>query len=223
MKKLLLLWAVLNIAIFAAVAEEEALPPPLDPDYMGEHAMVLMTGGVNLFAANLPMYSKPSNIQLVYKLASNNQALFLLVKDADLVTIKTKPFNIERLMRGEQTTVKAEVYMGHLDKGGFLTYPDIELMFDEKLYLRELTKDSLVTANPVQKYDSISLTGGDKIMIHQIQTPPSYNHIVFMFQDVNCLSEFETSSSVPRENELLRRLSICGSMKPLYYSTDNLK
>ena len=65
MKKLLLLWVVLHMAVFAAVAEEEALPPPLDPDYMGGHAMVLMTGGVNLFAANLPMYSKPANMQLI--------------------------------------------------------------------------------------------------------------------------------------------------------------
>lgn len=223
MNKLRLLCCFLYFIVFTAVAEEQPPPPPLDPDYMGSHTMMLITGGVGLFAASIPTYSKPSNIQLVYKLSSNNQALFLLVKDADLVTIKTKPFNIQRLIRGEEVTVKADIYMGHIDKGGFLTYPDFELIFDKKMYLRELTKDNLVNSNIVQKYDSIKLSGDDKIMIHQIQTPPSYNHIVFMFQDVNCITEFETSSAVPRESEILTRLSVCGSMKPLYYGTDNLK
>lgn len=223
MNKLLWLGMLLCVLGFSAWAEEEAPPPPLDPDYMGSHTMVLMSGGSNLFAANIPLYSKPSNIQLVYKLSNKDQALFLLVKDADLVTIKTKPFNIERLMRGQEVTVKADVYMGHIDKGGFLTFPDMELVFYKKMYLRELKKDNLDRSNPIQKYDSVKLTNGKRIMVHQIQTPPSYNHLVLLYQDVNCVTEFSTSSAVPRESEVLNRLSICGSMKPLFYSTDNLK
>lgn len=223
MNKLLLLGALLCMLGFSVVAEEEAPPPPLDPDYMGRHTMVLMVGGSSLFAANIPLYSKPSNIQLVYKLANKDQSLFLLVKDADLVTIKTKPFNIQRLMRGQEVTVKADVYMGHIDKGGFLTFPDMELVFGKKMYLRELKKENLDRSNPLQKYDSIKLFNGNRIMVHQIQTPPSYNHLVLLYQNVNCVTEFATSSAVPRESEVLTRLSICGSMKPLFYSTDNLK
>lgn len=223
MNKLVLFFVFLNLISVSVFAEDEAPPPPLDPDYMGSHTMVLMTGGFSLFAANVPMYSKPSNIQLVYKISNKDQSLFLLVKDADLVTIKTKPFNIQRLMRGEELTVKADVYMGHIDKGGFLTFPDVELTFDKQMYLRELTKENLDTSNALQKYDSIRLTNGDRILVHQIQTPPSYNHLIVLFQDVNCVTEFNTSSAVPREGELLSRLSVCGSMKPLFYSTDNLK
>lgn len=223
MNKRILLGIFLIVVGFSVFAEEEAPPPPLDPDYMGRHTMLLAAGGSGLFAANMPLYSKPSNMQLVYKVANKDQSLFLLVKDADLVTIKTQPFNIQRLMRGQEVTIKADIYMGHIDKGGFLTFPDIELVFNKKMYLRELNKDNLDSSNTLQKYDSIKLSNGDRIMIHQIQTPPSYNHLLLLYQDVNCVTEINTSSAVPGESEVLGRLSVCGSMKPLFYSTDNLK
>ena len=204
-------------------AEEKAEPPPLDPNFMGSHSMVLVNGGYTLYASNMSTYKKPGNVQLVYKLKTPEQAVFYMVRDADLVTIKTKPFNLQRLMRGEEMKVKADVYMGHFDKGGVLTFKDMEFEFTEHLYSRELSKEALEASSNFHKYDTVRLAGKEKILIHQIQLPPSYDHLILFYQDVNCMTQFGASSSVPGQGEILGKLTTCGSMKPLYYSTDNFQ
>lgn len=208
---------------FGTIAEDEQAPPPLDPAFMGSHGLVLMNGGYTLYTSNIPTYNKPSNVQLVYKMESKNPALTYLVRDADLVTIKTKPFNLQRLMRGQEVTVKADVYMGHFDHGGVLTFNDMEIVFKKLLYSRELSKGALEPSSQSHTYDTVDLNGKGKILIHQVQLPPSYDHLILVYQDVNCVTQITASSAVPAQHELLNRLSICGSMKPLYYSTDNFK
>lgn len=223
MMKILRLFLLLIIVSFGIYAEDEKAPPPLEPEYMGSHGMVLMTGSYTMYASNIPTYSKPSNVQLVYKLESKNPPLFYLVRDADLVTIKTKPFNIQRLMRGEEVKVKVDVYMGHFDKGGALMFKDMEIVFQKHLYTRELTKEVLQPSANLHKYDTVKLSGKEKILIHQVQLPPSYDHLILVYQDVNCMTDVIASSAVPAPNEIISRLTTCGSMKPLYYSTDNFK
>jgi hypothetical protein len=220
MKNTLLLVTILlfSTQIFAADDPEQA--PPLDPKYMGVHGMVLMSNGSAIYASHLPTYKQPHNAQIIYSVTPD-VALLNLVRDADLVTIKPMPFNLQRLIRGEQLTIKVDVYMGRFERGGILTFESMDITLEEQLYLRML--DKLETSSWIQKYDTVQLRGKQKILIHQIQPSPSYDHLVLLYDDINCITQFPTRSKAPSEGKLNQKLSFCGSLKPLHYETEDFK
>lgn len=195
-------------------AEKAPPPPPLDPAYMGVHGMKLMVAEYNLYASHLPLYSKPHDAQIIYSLKGNNTPLILMVRDAEMVTFKPKPFNLQRMMRGESFTIKGDVYLGHFERDGFPTMQNVELIFEKQIYYREL-KDLEPSSN-FQKYDTIKIGNDAKILVHQIQQRPSYDHIVYVEQDINCVVEFYTSSAQPSFDELFRKLYLCGPLKPFH-------
>lgn len=220
------LWMLLLAVLvnFSAVAQEEDAPVelgPLDGKYMGTHGMVLMNAGASLFVSHLPLYEKPHDVQLVYEVKVGTSAVNIMVKDADLVTIKPAEFNLQRLMRGESFTVKADVYLGHFERGGILTHPQIDITFEEKLYVREL-KD-LAPAGRQQIYDTIDIGHGQRILVHQITQAPSYDQLILLYDNQGCLTQFNTSNPVPKRGEVFMALSMCGSMKPLHYETEDFR
>ena len=59
---------ILFLLTQVSFAEDEVKKlPPLDPAYMGVHGMVLVTQGSSIYASHLASYSKPHNVQLLYK------------------------------------------------------------------------------------------------------------------------------------------------------------
>ncbi|WP_231731536.1 hypothetical protein [Colwellia sp. TT2012] len=179
-------------------AEEDVKElPPLDPAYMGVHGMVLVNRGSTIYASHLPLYRKPHNVQLLYKLANKDLAILQTIRDSQFITIKPKPFNLQRLMRGEKMVIQADLYEGHFERGGMLVYENISLSFDKKLYVRTL--HDLKPASKNQQYDVVSLSQNYKLYIHKIQQAPSFAHILAIDLEAGC---FNTSSPVPKEIEL---------------------
>ncbi len=218
------LFAYLLIILVSLNSVAESVPeelPPLDPAYMGVHGMVLMNKSSTIFAYHLPLYHKPHDVQLLYKLAVKNVALVQLVRDNDMVTIKPKPFNLQRLMRGEKVALAADVYLGHFERDGMLVYENMTLNFAEKLYMRKL--DDIKPSNNEQQYDVVSYHKNNKIYIHRLQQSPSYDHLIHIDVNASCLTKFNTSSPVPKRSELQYKFLNCGTMKPLYYETQDFE
>ncbi|MEY8213477.1 MAG: hypothetical protein RPR97_03230 [Colwellia sp.] len=220
MKKML--FGILFLLSQVSFAEDEVKKlPPLDPAYKGVHGMVLVTQGSSIYASNLPLYKKPHNVQLLYKLNNTNLAVLQTVRDSQFITIKPKPFNLQRLMRGEKMVIQADLYAGHFERGGMLVYENISLSFDKKLYVR--TFDDIKPSSIKQEYDVISLRKNYKIYIHRIQQAPSFDHILAIDLEAGCLSRFSTSSPVPKEIELQYKFINCGTIKPLYFETKDFQ
>lgn len=199
-------------------AEEEAKElPPLDPAYMGVHGMALFTQGSSIYASHMPLYHKPHDVQLLYKLDNNNLALLQTIRDGDLITIKPQPFNLQRLMRGEKMVLNVDLYSGHFERDGMLVYENIPMTFDKKLYVRSL--DDIQPSSNKQAYDVVSLRQNYKLYIHRISQAPSYDHIIGIDIEAGCLNRFNTSSPVPKRSELQYKFLNCGTMKPLYFET----
>lgn len=194
-------------------------PPPLDPKYMGIHGMKLLNKGSSVFASYMLTLKAPKNVQILYKLDISQLFLLQLIKDADLVTIKPEAFNLQRLIRGEKIEVKADIYMGNYKKDGMLTYSNIPIIFDKQLFAKVIDKPE--ESNKRQKYDVVQVRSKERILIHQIQKPPSYEHLIYLSDDVNCITNFTSSSAVPTESEIHYKLTYCGAMKPLYYNTED--
>lgn len=221
MKKILLtlLLMVLNSTSFAREDVKEL--PPIDPTYMGEHSMVLVSQRSSIYALVMTTYNRPSNVQLLYKIANKDLALLQTVRDGQLTTIKTKPFNLQRLMRGEEMVIMADVYAGHFARDGMLVYENIPLTFAKKLYVREL--DDISESTNKQEYAVIDLKKNYKIYIHKIQQAPSFGHLLGLDLEAGCLTRFRTSSAVPKETELLYKFLNCGTIKPLYFETQDFE
>lgn len=220
--KSLVIFAFFYLAVQLSLAQDEA-PPHTAPDhkFMGEHPMVLIGNGSNIYASLLPTYKEPHNFQLIYAVDNKNLPLQELINDADLVTVKPQPYNLEHLIRGEKLKIIVDVYMGHFSKGGQLTYQNMALELEQQLYVRKL--EELDKSHIRHKYDSAALKNNQRLLIHQIQTAPSYDHIILLLDDVNCLTEFATATAVPKPNEVYRKLAFCGSIKPLYYEYQDFR
>ncbi len=202
-------------------AEEQPLPP-LDPKYMGVHGMVLMSKSSTMFAYHLPLYHVPHNVQLLYQLEVKDFNLVQVVRDNELVTIKPKSFNLQRLMRGEKLTVKADVYIGHFERDGMKVYSGVDISFSKQLYVRELT--DIAESSNQQEYEVISYNSkDDRLYVHKLQQAPSFDHIIHIDRTAGCLNKFKTSSAVPKRNELQYKFINCGTMKPMYYETEDFK
>lgn len=217
MYKIVVFIGFLCLSLFAT-GDDDA---PLDPAYEGRQGMVIVNKGSNLYVSNMPTYNMPHNAQILYKLELRELSLIQLVRDADMVTILTQPINLQRLIRGEKVTVLADVYLGHYDRGGMQVFKDLPITFNKPLYARML--DELESKDRKQRYDAVEVGNNEYILIHQIQTPPSYDHLVLATDYVSCIKEFDTGSAVPKENELIRRLMNCGPLKPLYFETEVFK
>jgi hypothetical protein len=221
MKKILLFILLITTTSIAFAKEETKELPPLDPSFMGEHNMVLVSHSSNIYASVMTTYNRPSNVQLLYKIKNKNLALLQTVRDGQLTTIKTRAFNLQRLMRGEEVVIIADLYTGHFARGGMLVYENIELTFAKQLYLREL--DDIKDSSNLHEYDMVDLKKNYKIYIHKIQHKPSFDHLLLVNLQSGCLARFRTSSAVPKETELQYKFINCGSMKPLYYETEDFK
>lgn len=202
---------------FSAEEGEPKPPPPLNPKYMGIHGMKLLNKGSSVFASYMFKDEEPYNVQILYRLSITNIALLRLIKDAEFVTIKTKEFNLERLIRGDEVEVTADVYMGHYKQGGIKTYSDLKIMFKKQLLVNVI--DEPKKSNKRQEYHVISLPNKERILVHKIQTPPTYEHLIYLSDNVNCITDFTASSAVPSQNEIHYKLTYCGSLKPLYYNS----
>lgn len=203
---------------YLAVAEEKKLAP-LDPKFMGIHPMVLVNNGSTIIASHLASYNSPHNLQLLYKLSVKDVALVQLVRDGGLITIKPKPFNLQRLQRGESLTINADVYLGHFERGGLLTYKNMPLNFAKKLYSRTLTE--LKDSSKTQEYAAVKLRKNEKLLIHKIQKAPSFDHLLIIDEVASCLLKFNTSSAIPETSELHYKFFHCGTIMPLYYETED--
>jgi hypothetical protein len=205
-----------------AFSEEEVKElPPINPAYNAEHAMALVNQGSRIFAVNLPTYKQPHDVQVVYKIDNPDVAFLNVVRGAELVTIKPKPFNIQRLMRGEEITITADVYNGDYRRDGTLVYENRTIEMSKQLYARELSE--LAVSSQWQEYDLITLKENERIYIHKISQAPSYNHLIFVDLANACLQKFRTSKRVPKESELTYKFVNCGTLKPLYFDSEDLQ
>ncbi|WP_085297942.1 hypothetical protein [Cognaticolwellia mytili] len=220
MKKIL--FSILFLLSQISFAEDEVKElPPLDPAYMGIHGMALFTQGSSIYASHMPLYKKPHNVQLLYKIDNDNLAVLQMIRDGELITAKPEKFNLQRLIRGEKLTVNVDLYAGHFERDGMLVYESIPLTFDKQVYVR--TFDDIQPSNRKQNYDVVPLRKNYKIYIHRIQQAPSFDHIIGIDLEAGCLTKFNTSSPVPKRSELQYKFINCGTMKPLYFETGDFQ
>lgn len=218
-KYIVLIFSFFTSYLCAEEVEEIVELPPLDSAYEDIHPFVLLHKNSKIYAYKLSGYEKPQNTQILYQLDVSDLPFLQLVRDADFITIKPKKFNVQRLLRGETFTVKAEVFNGDYRSDGFSVYTDVNINFEKQLYAIEMT--DITESSTKQEYETISYNNKrDRFYIHKVQAAPSYEQVLHIDLIAGCLTKFTTSKAVPEENEILYKLLECGTITPLYFNTD---
>lgn len=205
---------LLSTNLVSADEPEQSLP--FDPQYMGQHEMVLMSSESALFATFLPSLNEPTNQQLIYLIDAKGPHLFFLVRDAARVTIVTNEFNLQRLIREQSLQVNVQVYLGDISNDAKPIFTDIPINFVKQLYYRKL--DDIEPSGLRQTYDIVELNAQDRLLVHRIKNAPSFDHIVLVEEAKYCVTQFFAANALPTQQELLSKLLFCGSLKPLYFN-----
>lgn len=222
-------FAILNVLVLlfvlpTSVLTKEHKPThlePLDHGYVGIHGMVLFNHGRNLYASHMPLYRKPHNAQIIYQIETQHDSLLKLVKNTDMVTVKPELFNLQRLINGEAMSVNVDVYNGHFEREGSLQFKDIEIILSKQVYLRIL--EDISPASVEKKYDDVTLDNGGRLLVYQIQSAPSFDHILMLADTSSCPKTINTKTLVPEDKDLNALLDVCGSLKSVYFETQDFK
>lgn len=157
---------------------------------IGSHGMVLVTDGIDLFASHLPLYRAPHDFQLVYiveskykskvikQLLSARQS-YTSFDAGNIVTLLPAHFDLNELINGQSFDIKAQIYLGHFERGGKEWLLDNKFSFVRQVYKRPLTNlqvDESLSFSTWQIIDKPSKH--NQLLIHNIVSAPSFDAIV---------------------------------------------
>jgi len=187
-------------------------------DYMGSHGMVFFSSpGGELFAYHMPLYSKPHDYQLLYKLRAPQEVKQLLNKDG-LLTLLPERFNLSKLINGDTLTLNADFYQGHFERGGTKVM-SAKIEFVEQTYKRSLK--SLSSDTKGSNFEYIKIDDESHLLIYRIEKRPSFDSLTWLPADkttkldrlFNCDEDLKAPKSSAEVDALVVN---CLGSKPSY-------
>ena len=140
----------------------------------GSHGMVIVPDADEglLLASHLPLYARPHDYQIIYRIRIEQPGRLHSALKAGLVTLLPAPFDLSTLIEGRRLTVNARFYQGHFERGGELLF-EAPLTFERPVLVEQLlpwTGDSAV-------FHSLALSPTRTLLVHKIQSSPSFDAI----------------------------------------------
>jgi hypothetical protein len=150
----------------------------------GVHGMV-MFGHDNVYLSHLPLYAHPHDWQIILHVAAKDQKLLAEIKtqlkENSLLTIEPEMFDLMRLnpanTKAPLKSFKANIYIGHFERGGKLWKKNIEIQVLQVKIFRQL--DPLAAKPTNSEYYVL----GDKkhtYLIHRIFGRPDFDQIIHL-------------------------------------------
>lgn len=168
------------IAFLAGTTLATALAAPAT---FGQHGMVLFGGSDGLYASHLPMFHAPHDHQVILKVHVADPALDAALKrrldsKAVLWTIAPEKFELDRLApkaANPLRSFKADLVLGHFERGGATEYAGAKLVVDQVLVYRPLSPAAARAATA--RYLQVG-GGARRFLVKEIDSRPDYDHIV---------------------------------------------
>jgi hypothetical protein len=198
---------------------------------MGHHGMVMFAVGADIYVSHLPLFSAPHDFQLIYRVksANNNRILAMLAKDT--LTILPAAFDLNRLVDGESFKISTQIFTGHFERGGTLSFQDKSFEFYQPIYKRSLSQVPQISKSQNKTFVLLDTKlPNAKLAVHHIQAAPSFDMIA-LISDYQCIKtkdvEFETiETTLPAATPLTKDLASqglkqCGNVTTLYFETQD--
>ncbi len=144
---------MLKRMVFIVLALASAFTQAEDARY-GVHGMALFGGKDGLYAAHLPMFHAPHDVQIVMRVHFSDRRLDSAIRTrldgkTALWTIDPEKFDLSRLSPSSTRPLAgflANVVQGHFEQGGRVRYRQAELKVDKVMLYRPLQVDMVVSA-----------------------------------------------------------------------------
>lgn len=146
----------------------------------GSHGMVLLTDGEQLFASHLPLYRRPHDMQIIYRINAGvaQEALINLAQNS-MVTLLPENFNLDLLISGKDITLNTQFYRDHFERGGAKWHQPISVAFQEAKYLRSLINLATDDSVKLTHYQIKPISNTQHyLLIREIEAAPSVDHIL---------------------------------------------
>lgn len=198
----------------------------------GQHGMALFGNNDGLYASHLPMFHAPHDVQLILELRLADPALDRAVRarldgKPVLWTLSPEDFELDRLAPGNANPLKsfkADLVLGHFERGGSTVYKGVVVMVDRVLYYRKLS--AAARMSDAARYMQV---GGDKqrFLVKEIDSRPDFDHIVAISTGAATARDPlllpKAGIVQPAPAALLQALPGASLIGTIYFETDDLK
>ena len=220
MKHILLFFILLSSAALASAPQHNAHNTHKTHSYVGFHGMALILAGDKILASHMPLYAPPHNYQIVYEVTTNDthhkiikKALNESQKKQTQITILPTKFDLNLLINKLTPTLNTTVFNGHFERGGTALF-STKLTFKNPLYIKKLA----LTKPTKAEFDLIKLSAGRGLVIHKIQSKPSYDSLILVAL-TNEKYNGKLMCDAPVTTALTSKLKACFKSAPSYLET----
>jgi hypothetical protein len=220
MKHLLLLFILLSSAALASDPQHKAHNTHKAHNYVGFHGMALILAGDKVLASHMPLYAPPHNYQIVYEVTTDDTHLKIIKKELNesqkkqsQFTILPTKFDLNLLINKMTPTLNTTVFSGHFERGGTALF-STKLTFKNPLYVKKLA----ITQPEKEEFDLIKLSAGQGLVIHKIQSKPSYDSLILVAL-TNEKYNGKLMCDAPVTTALTSKLKACFKSAPSYLET----
>ena len=220
MKHILLFFILFSSAALASDPQHSAHNTHKTHSYVGFHGMSLILAGDKILASHMPLYAPPHNYQIVYEVTTNDTHLKIIkkalnesLKKQTQITILPTKFDLNLLINKLTPTLNTTVFNGHFERGGTALF-STKLTFKSPLYVKKLA----ITKPTKAEFDLIKLSAGRGLVIHKIQSKPSYDSLILVAL-TNGKYNGELKCDAPVTTALASKLKACFKSAPSYLET----
>ena len=220
MKHILLFFILLSSAALASAPQHNAHNTHKTHSYVGFHGMALILAGDKVLASHMPLYAPPHNYQIVYEVTTNDTHLKIIkkalnesLKKQTQITILPTKFDLNLLINKLTPTLNTTVFNGHFERGGTALF-STKLTFKNPLYIKKLAVKKTTKA----EFDLIKLSAGRGLVIHKIQSKPSYDSLILVAL-TNEKYNGKLMCDAPVTTALTSKLKACFKSAPSYLET----
>ncbi|UOB75558.1 MULTISPECIES: hypothetical protein [Pseudoalteromonas] len=220
MKHILLFFILFSSATLASPPQHSAHNTHKTHSYVGFHGMALILAGDKVLASHMPLYAPPHNYQIVYEVTTNDTHLKIIkkalnesLKKQTQITILPTKFDLNLLINKLTPTLNTTVFNGHFERGGTALF-STKLTFKSPLYVKKLA----ITKPTKAEFDLIKLSAGRGLVIHKIQSKPSYDSLILVAL-TNGKYNGKLMCDAPVTTALASKLKACFKIVPSYLET----
>ncbi|NQZ07698.1 MAG: hypothetical protein HRT35_11100 [Algicola sp.] len=192
---------------------------------VGSHGMVLLHDQqTGLYASHLPLYSKPHNYQIIYKIQTANDHKIKAMFKKGMVTLLPQRFDLQKLINGETLTLETQFFAGHFERGGKQTSTEkvtfVKKILVEKIQPNYQAESAIFYVAPI--------SANSAIIAHKIQQAPSFDAIGFiaLSNDAQLKTRQNNGCRQPKSKDRLtiqKQLNSCGLTTMAYFETADFK
>ncbi|MCK8120992.1 hypothetical protein [Pseudoalteromonas sp. 2CM32C] len=220
MKHILLFFILFSSAALANTPQHNSHNTHKAHSYVGFHGMALILAGDKVLASHMPLYARPHNYQIVYEVTTDDTHLKIIKKALNesqkkqsQITILPTKFDLNLLVNKMTPTLNTTVFNGHFERGGTALF-STKLTFKSPLYVKKLA----ITQPQKEEFDLIKLSAGQGLVIHKIQSKPSYDSLILVAL-TNGKYNGKLKCDAPVTTALTSKLKACFKSAPSYLET----